>query len=201
MFHPTTPLDLYPIKKEAVIGNVLYDMQELHFAFFKNKRKNTLCKKMLNSSVNKKLIYSNPQLKISSKKVFNSILSTTLYLLSKNRLEEQCNIDKNKIKMDFRQTNCFTNDKNNSVSHFNLHKDDYHSVATKCMVVVYYLRKDLGIKGGNFGYNANKNTTLLTIENINKGDVLIFKGNLLNLQQHTYGIGCIDIISVYIPLK
>jgi hypothetical protein len=192
-----------PIIEENVNGNVLFSMQYMHYGLFKNKRVRTLSSKTI-------IYFNNFAIKhryslgrsVSSKKIFKSIEETTNYLLERNGLTKYKITNDNRLDtvMEFRQTNCFSSNKNNSTSHFDLHKDDYGPINSECISIIYYIRKDQGIKGGNFLYKEDKNLPVLTYQEIDEGDVLIFKGNLEHTQEPTYGIGCRDTIGVFIPI-
>jgi hypothetical protein len=56
------------------------------------------------------------------------------------------------------------------------------------------LRKDITIKGGNLRYEINDREL---IHNVNVGDVLCFKGDIMHNPEPSYGLGCRDIIVVF----
>ena len=61
--------------------------------------------------------------------------------------------------------------------------------------IIYYIRKDHTIKGGNLEYKLkNKNY----IQQIKTGQILCFKGNLQHRPEICSGIGCRDSVVVFV---
>jgi hypothetical protein len=191
-----------PVIKENINGNVLFSMQNIHFSMFNNKREETLSNKSMTYSNNFKIKHKFSPGNITSKGIFRRIEETTNYLLERNGLGEYKITDRNRnyTAMEFRQTNCFSSNPDSSISHFDIHTDDYGPLNSKCISIIFYVRKDRGIKGGNFLYKKDKNFPMVFSEEIAEGDVVIFKGNLEHAQEPTYGIGCRDTIGVFIPI-
>ena len=78
---------------------------------------------------------------------------------------------------------------------FDWHNDDYGVVNYNVYTIIYYIRKDNTIKGGNLEYIfENKNY----IEQIENGRILCFDGNLKHRPEICSGIGCRDSIVVFI---
>jgi hypothetical protein len=103
------------------------------------------------------------------------------------------NYDKNYFSMDFHQRNCGFEKKKYQWSTW--HKDDYAATNYKVHTVLFYLRKDVGVIGGDLDYKINnvKYTHL-----VKPGDILSFKGDLQHKPQGTSGFGCRDIVVVLI---
>ena len=118
------------------------------------------------------------------------ILNKALNILKENNI---CNFDSTKYYVEFHQRNCGFEKSNYQWSDW--HYDDYGSVNYEVYTVIFYLRKDLTVKGGNLEYKLNKK---LNIHNVNVGDIVQFYGNLYHKPQPTSGFGCRDIIVVFI---
>ena len=95
--------------------------------------------------------------------------------------------------IEFHQRNAGFEKKQNEL--FAWHQDDYNIRDFPVYTVLFYLRKDKTIKGGDFEYKIN---THKTIHKINVGDILCFPGNLSHYPQPTSGFGCRDLIAFFI---
>jgi hypothetical protein len=190
-----------PLIKAKINGNILYNMQDLHYAMFKNKRVCDVVTKKLMFKYNKKVLHRNKYRNLHSKEIFNSIKETTNYLLDKNNLADYKITDKNQrgVVIKFCQTNSFDCENTKQTTASMIHKDNYNQLPKKCISVVYYVRKDMGIMGSNFLYQTTNAKNKCWRTKINEGQVLIYDGELKHVQETAYGIGCFDIISVYIP--
>jgi hypothetical protein len=201
IFPTMSVLQHVPVIKDKLNGNVLYNMQDLHYAMFKNKRRRDVDTKKIRVLDNKTVLHRNKYRKLHSKDIFNSIKETTNYLLEKNNLAEFKITEQNQyaVIIKFCQTNSFDceNTKQTTASMFR--KDNYNQIPLKCVSIVYYVRKDMGILGGNFLYQTNNTMDKCWRTKINEGQVLIYDGELKHAQENAYGIGCFDIISVFIP--
>ncbi|VVU95415.1 hypothetical protein CPAV1605_1166 [seawater metagenome] len=99
---------------------------------------------------------------------------------------------KNKYCLEFQQKNCYGQEKYNWLS---WHYDDYGAVNYKVYTVLYYLRKDKTIEGGNLQYKINQNLLEYSIQ---EKDVLLFKGDLEHCPTLTSGFGSRDLIACFI---
>ena len=68
-------------------------------------------------------------------------------------------------------------------------------VAGVCSALIFYLRKDHTLKGGNLLYKLNGKDCVQTIKT---GDILQFKGDIEHCPEPVTGFGCRDIIVVFI---
>ena len=103
------------------------------------------------------------------------------------------NYDLSQYYIEFHQRNCGFEKKCKRT--FNWHTDDYGAVNFKVYTIIYYIRKDNTIKGGNLEYIfENKNY----IQQIKDGRILCFDGNLKHQPEICSGIGCRDSIVVFI---
>ena len=95
--------------------------------------------------------------------------------------------------IEFHQRNCGFEKKYKRT--FPWHEDDYGAVNFKVYTIIYYIRKDHTIKGGNLEYKfKNKNY----IQQIKAGQILCFNGNLQHRPEICSGIGCRDSIVVFV---
>jgi hypothetical protein len=103
------------------------------------------------------------------------------------------NYDLSQYYIEFHQRNCGF--EKNIKRTFDWHTDDYGAGPFKVYTIIYYIRKDNTIKGGNLEYIfENKNY----IQQIKKEQILCFDGNLKHRPEICSGIGCRDSIVVFI---
>jgi len=103
------------------------------------------------------------------------------------------NYDLSRYYIEFQQRNCGFEKKCKRT--FDWHEDDYGAVNYKVHTIIYYIRKENTIKGGNLEYIfENKNY----IQQIKNGQILCFDGNLKHRPEICSGIGCRDSIVVFI---
>ena len=104
------------------------------------------------------------------------------------------NIDDTTFGVEFHQLNSGFG-KEKQISPFTWHIDDNAVVSYKVYTIIYYLRKDITIKGGDFQYEIND----IELKHIVcSGDVLCFKGDISHIPEPSSGFGCRDIICVFI---
>ena len=103
------------------------------------------------------------------------------------------NVDKNEYYIEFHQRNCGFEKKKHQWSHW--HTDDHSSINSKVYSVLFYLRKDVTVKGGDLDYKINK--TIYT-HKVKPGDIVQFRGDLQHMPQSTNGFGCRDLIVCFI---
>ena len=78
------------------------------------------------------------------------------------------------------------------------HKDDMSVTPFKVYSVIFYLRKDSTIKGGNLIYKLDGEEKKVEISG---GDCVVFPGNIFHCPEISYGFGCRDSIVVFIRRK
>lgn len=103
------------------------------------------------------------------------------------------NFDEKKWCIDFHQRNCGF--EKNKYQWSVWHKDDHAVINCKVHTVIFYLRKDITVGGGDFEYKKNGEKIIQKIES---KSILQFCGNLSHRPQETWGFGCRDIIVVFI---
>ena len=131
---------------------------------------------------------------VSGKKGFRKskpILNKALSVLEENNIK---NIDKNTSYMEFHKRNSGF-EKKDLGKWFTSHKDDYGAVPWKCYSVIFYLRKDHTLKGGNLQYKLDGEDHKAPITS---RTILQFKGDINHCPEPTTGFGCRDIIVVFI---
>lgn len=104
--------------------------------------------------------------------------------------------------LEFQQRNCFGPKKNTRSNIW--HTDSSLTTPFKQVyTVLFYIRKDKTLKGGNYRCEPTKKffgNKSITIE-INEGDCLVFDGNMMHCGQNSSGFGCRDIVAVFIEKK
>lgn len=116
------------------------------------------------------------------------LIKNTKELLILNGIEK---FSDSEYYLEFQRGNILESDSRNKTCKFPLHLDDYGTYPNKQWTIVYYIRKDRGIKGGNFRYKIHDKLEKTEIE---EGDVLIFPGNIKHGPEPMWGFGCRDII-------
>lgn len=196
-------LNTEKIIADKIKGNVLYNMQDVHYAMFKNSRKNDTGKKTLKYKDNFEVAHRYKANLLYSKRIFESIMGTTNYLLEKNGLGIY-KIDasnKERVIIKFNQVNCFSSVINEKkLARGYKETTDATRRMPFCISLVYYVRKDAGISGGHFLYLDHYTSYRFSRRITSEGDVVIHKGNLEYATSYTHGIGCYDTIKVIIPV-
>ena len=95
--------------------------------------------------------------------------------------------------MEFQQRNCGFEKKPKRT--FKWHRDDYSTINYKVHTIIFYLRKDNSIKGGNLEYKLGKQ---IYNQKIEAGDILCFDGNIYHQPEICSGMGCRDSIVVFV---
>ena len=153
---------------------------------FTTYKKSTLNKnKEEKHSELQKLISNNAE-----KELVKPILDKALNILKENNIY---NIDPTKYCVEFQQRNCGFEKKKYKWSAW--HYDDYGSVNYKVHTIIFYLRKDKTVRGGNLEYKLNNK---LFTHYVKLGDIVQFSGDIYHKPQPTSGFGCRDIIVVFI---
>lgn len=183
--------------------NVLYSMQDIHYAMFKNSRKNDTNKKTLKHKDNFEVAHRYQVKPLHARRIFNSIKETTNCLLEKNGLGiyKIDTSNKERVIIKFNQVNCFSSDINEKkLARGYKETTDATRRMPCCISLVYYIRKDAGVSGGHFLYLDHYTSFRFSRMNTSEGDVVIHKGNLKHATSYTHGIGCYDTIKVIIPV-
>ena len=124
---------------------------------------------------------------------YNEIINYAKQLLKNNNIK----FKENEFKLEFHRINC--GGSLYGVKNFGWHTDKniispLHSTYT----VIFYLRKDSGIKGGNFLYRTyNWLLSEKHIIEINEKDCLYFDGKIEHRAEQCNGFGCRDSIVVF----
>ncbi len=106
---------------------------------------------------------------------------------------EYFNYNKNKYVVEFHQSNSGFEKK--KYGYFAWHTDDYEVRGFPVYTILYYIRKDKTIKGGNLEYKIKSKKN---IHIVNEKDILCFPGNIQHYPQPTSGFGCRDLIAFFI---
>lgn len=145
---------------------------------------NTIIKKRKQQFNKKNILYNK-----TYNDIINPIITKTKEILD---IFNKKNYDLSKYYIEFHQQNCGFEKKNKRI--FDWHIDNYGAVNFKVNTVIYYLRKDITIKGGNLEYILEKNY----VQPIEDGKILCFDGNLKHRPEMCSGFGCRDSIVVFI---
>ena len=141
-------------------------------------------------------VHSNVEYHIKEKKQKNHIeltkpiIERAIRCLGDNGVT---NFDEKKWCVDFHQRNCGFEKKKYQWSTW--HKDDHAVIRCKVHTVIFYLRKDITVGGGDFEYKKDGKKITHKVES---KSILQFCGNLSHRPQETWGFGCRDIIVVFI---
>lgn len=127
---------------------------------------------------------------LKSNTLVEPIIKKTKQILD---LFDKTNYDLSQYYIEFHQRNCGFETKYKRT--FPWHEDDYGAVNFKVYTIIYYLRKDQTIKGGNLEYVFEKKKYIQEIKN---GRILCFKGDLKHRPEICSGIGCRDSIVVFV---
>lgn len=122
--------------------------------------------------------------------LINPILNKAEGILNKNNVS---NFDLSKYVMEFHQRNCGFEKRKYQWSSW--HRDDGAARQFNCYTILFYLRKDKTIHGGDLEY---KETGIIKKHIVSSGDILQFRGDLLHRPEATSGFGCRDIIVLFI---
>lgn len=124
------------------------------------------------------------------KELVKPILDKALDVLYEKDIK---NIDKTKYYLEFHQRNCGFENKGHQI--FDWHTDDDGAMTGFVYTVLFYLRKDITVNGGDLDYKIQKNIYTHTVES---GDIVQFRGDVKHRPQKSSGFGCRDIIVVFI---
>ena len=163
----------------------IHYFQELHTSIHKNKRK----------KINSNIYFSEKTIK-KSKIDLSVILDKADAIFRGFDIK---NIDTSLYTIEFIQRNHFDGFWKTS-NPLVWHQDDYGLTNRKVYTIIFYIRKDKTVKGGDLEFklkNENSNNkSNVEIINIVEGDVVCFSGALNHCPTNSSGFGCRDIIVV-----
>lgn len=125
----------------------------------------------------------------------------SLHLLAISYLKKSgyTNFDAGCIAFEFQRRNYsnFTTEK--KLKDFVWHYDDYNAVSFKVYTIIFYLRKDITVRGGNLLYDLeeSREKEIRKVE-VDEGKVVVFPGNVYHSPEISYGLGCRESIVVFI---
>ena len=131
---------------------------------------------------------------ISKYKIIEPILEKAYAILDKYKI----NYDRKdkRYLVEFQRRNCFET-ANNKFQWSVWHKDNDALRSYRAQTLIFYLRKDICVHGGNFEYKINNEHFQHYVA---EKDTLCFSGDLMHYPTPTWGVGCRDIIVVLIKI-
>ena len=130
----------------------------------------------------------------NKKNLLEMILEKSVEILQMLNINRFC---RNNYVIDFHQRNCSESKKDKY--HWSVwHEDDFQVTRYSVWTIIYYLRKDKGVKGGNIIYSHNKEIKEIETE---EGDIIVQKGNIYHKPQELWGYGSRDTIVCFIKRK
>ena len=145
-----------------------------------------------NSDFNKtQFIYPDDKNNINRKTFVEPIVKKAIEILNNQNIN---NYDKNNYYIEFHQRNCGIENKVYK-PWLTWHEDDYGAVPYKVYSILFYLRKDITIKGGNLLYKINDIQHTYIVE---QGNILSFRGDFIHNPEKCSGFGCRDVIVVFV---
>lgn len=173
----------YFYKKSVIDAETKLKLIETHEKVFTNKRKYDLDLKKFN----KKTIGD-----------YQWIVDMAYGKLDEYGIDNYCD----DYLLEFQQRNCFGPQKNTRLNVW--HTDsNLVSIFKQVYTVLFYIRKDKTLKGGNYKCNPDKSFfggKDITVE-INDGNCLVFDGNMSHCGEDSQGFGCRDVIAIFIEKK
>lgn len=132
--------------------------------------------------------YADKDISIYNK--INPIILKSIDILNHLNIKDY---DFSKFNIEFHQRNCgFENEK---YQPFTWHSDDYATTHYKVYTILYYIRKDKTVNGGNLKYISNKTKETFVVDT---GKVFIMRGDVRHKPESTSGFGCRDAIICFI---
>ena len=159
----------------------LESFKNIHSYFLPNRNKDFNRAQFMNSYKKKNN---------KKKKIILPIINKSYQILESQNIN---NYDRNNYYIEFHQRNCGF--EKTPHSWLVWHKDDYGAVPFKVYSILFYIRKDISVKGGNLLYKINNKEQKHIV---NKGDILSFRGDLSHIPEDSSGFGCRDLIVVFI---
>lgn len=166
------------IHSEKMTEKEVADFTEIHKCFIPKRKKRFSTYDIYHKSKKKNVNKTKP------------IIERAIHCLTSNGID---NFDEKKWCIDFHQRNCGFEKKKYQWSAW--HKDDHAVIQCNVHTVIFYLRKDITVGGGDFEY---KDGDKKYIHKVESKSILQFCGNLKHRPQETWGFGCRDIIVVFI---
>ena len=123
--------------------------------------------------------------------LIDPIIKKGINILEQNGIN---NFNSKRYTIEFHQRNCGFEKKKHTWSRWH-RDDDANRHNFKVYSILFYLRKDKTVNGGDLEYQI-QGIKLKHI--VNGGDVLDFKGDMLHKPESTSGFGCRDIIVLFI---
>lgn len=82
---------------------------------------------------------------------------------------------------------------------FTWHYDDYSVAPFKLYTLIFYLRKDITVKGGNLQYDLEEtNSKNIRTFEVSEGKVAVFPGDVYHSPEPSKGFGCRDSIVIFV---
>jgi hypothetical protein len=122
-----------------------------------------------------------------------TLINDTKELLLSNNIT---NFNGKKFYVEFQRANLPELNHNRTVRKIPMHFDDYGAISYPVWTIIYYVRKDNGIKGGNFEYRPDFGNLKTNTINVQTSSILIFPGDIYHSSEKMYGFGCRDFILV-----
>ena len=123
-------------------------------------------------------------------KMIQPILQKAINILTSNGIT---NFNKTNFIVECHQRNCGFEKKKYQWSHW--HTDDYGATSYLVYTILFYLRKDKTVQGGDLDYKISQS---VYTHKVKSRDIVQFKGDLKHKPCATCGFGCRDIIVVFI---
>lgn len=131
--------------------------------------------------------------KPEQKKLVKPVLDKAINVLSEKGITD---LNEKKYYLEFHQRNCGFETKTHQI--FDWHTDDDGAMSGLVYTVIFYLRRDITVKGGDLEYKIQQN---IHTHQVKSGDIVQFRGDVNHRPQPTSGFGCRDIIVVFIGRK
>jgi hypothetical protein len=157
----------YPL---IVLNNQLLDLEKKCF--------NNHIKKKKNGKFNQSKIWYKDN--VDKLKLSTELINKSYQLLT----QYGYNVDKNIFHIDFHTYNLLNNKYKNA---FAWHQDDYGAINEKVNTIIYYLRKDEGIKSGNLLYKDKNNKKIEVV--IKSNMILMLDGRIKHKPDNLEGYG------------
>lgn len=190
--------------------------QQLNPAYFKSKKEYIRIKDVLTQSdkemlINKHIaVFNNKrntafqakQIKYNSPDVdeYQDIVSLAYSYLDKYGITDY---NRSKYAVEFHQKSCFAEPVKSTIG-ANWHIDNnVVSMFRTPYTILFYIRKDKTVRGGNF--ECAPSTRIFNMKSeiieIKEGDILLFDGDMQHRAMSASGFGCRDVVAVFIDSK
>ena len=162
-------------------------LQNISNEFILNRTKNLNKYSITNDKFNNLLCNS------KKKESLEYILNLSHSILEKSNIK---NYSKDIFIIEFQKRNSGFELNEEKYNHFAWHKDDYGIISHNVYTVIFYIRKDITIKGGNLLYKLQKKSDIMKKDIIER-DILCFKGDIQHIPENVEEFGCRDIIVIF----